>query len=175
MGDSTATLRDLFEAALALPQEQRAPYLAQRCPDPAQCAETERMLTADACDGELLASGDAASAARAIGDHWVAEALPAGSRIGVFELIDVLGEGGSSTVFRAFRQVEGVRQEVALKLLARGLYSDDARCQFRREREALVRLQHPAIARLVIALRVRVHFSRAGPHRSTLNQVEPQP
>ena len=144
-----ATLRDLFEAAIKLPAAERARWLAERCPDPQRRAEVERMLAADATEGELLSSGDAASAARAIGDTGVADALPAGSRIGPFELLEVLGEGGSSTVFRAFREVDGVRQEVAIKLLARGLYTSDAQRQFRREREALARLRHPGIAHLI--------------------------
>jgi serine/threonine-protein kinase len=142
-------LRDLFEEAITLPAAARARLLEESCPDPARRAEVERMLAADAVEGELLSSGDAASAARAIGDTSVVEAMPAGSRIGPFELVEVLGEGGSSTVFRAFREVEGVRQEVAIKLLARGLYTADAQGQFRREREALARLQHPGIARLI--------------------------
>ncbi|WP_447734444.1 serine/threonine-protein kinase [Rhodanobacter soli] len=144
-----ATLRDLFEAAIKLPAAERARWLAERCPDPRRRAEAERMLAADATEGELLSSGDAASAARAIGDASVADAVPAGSRIGPFELLEVLGEGGSSTVFRAFREVDGVRQEVAIKLLARGLYTSDAQRQFRREREALARLRHPGIAHLI--------------------------
>lgn len=144
-----ATLRDLFEAAIKLPAADRARWLAERCPDPQRRAEVERMLAADATEGELLSSGDAASAARAIGDTGVADAVPAGSRIGPFELLEVLGEGGSSTVFRAFREVDGVRQEVAIKLLARGLYTSDAQRQFRREREALARLRHPGIAHLI--------------------------
>ncbi|MEO8998453.1 MAG: serine/threonine-protein kinase [Rhodanobacter sp.] len=147
--ESTPTLRELFEAALKLPVETRTALLAERCPDPVRRAELERMLAADALDGELLSPGDAASAARAIGDANVAQALPAGSHIGPFELVEVLGEGGSSTVFRAFREGEGVRQEVAIKLLARGLYTTDAQHQFRREREALTRLRHPGIARLI--------------------------
>ncbi len=146
---STPSLRELFEAALALPADARARLLAERCPDPLRRAEVERMLVADDSDGELLSTGDAARAARAIGDASVAEALPAGSRIGPFELVEVLGEGGSSTVFRAVRETEGVRQEVAIKLLARGLYTADAQRQFRREREALTRLRHPGIARLI--------------------------
>ncbi|WEN13822.1 protein kinase [Rhodanobacter sp. AS-Z3] len=112
-------------------------------------AEVEDLLAADTGDEALLASGDAASAARAIGDAAVAVMLPPGSQIGPFELIEVLGEGGSSTVFRAFRQEQGVRHEVAIKVLAHGLYSTEAKHQFRREREALSRLRHPGIAHLI--------------------------
>ncbi|MEP6898114.1 MAG: serine/threonine-protein kinase [Rhodanobacter sp.] len=148
MVEATPTLRELFEQAVNLPAGARARLLAE-CPDPARRAELERMLVADASDDDLLTPGDAASAASAIGDTDVAAALPAGSRIGPFELVEVLGEGGSSTVFRAFREAEGVRQEVAIKLLARGLYTADAQRQFRREREALARLRHPGIARLI--------------------------
>ncbi|HEY8683396.1 MAG TPA: serine/threonine-protein kinase, partial [Rhodanobacter sp.] len=147
--ESTPSLRDLFEEALTLPAATRQRLLTERCPDPLRRAEVERLLAADATEGELLSGGDAASAARMIGDTSVAEALPAGSHIGPFELVEVLGEGGSSTVFRAYRDVEGVRQEVAIKLLARGLYTADAQRQFRREREALARLRHPGIARLI--------------------------
>ncbi|MCX7514496.1 serine/threonine-protein kinase [Frateuria hangzhouensis] len=146
---SLPSLRELFEAALPLPADARANLLAERCPDPRLRAQLERMLVADATEGELLSTGDAARAAHAIGDASVAEALPAGSCIGPFELIEVLGEGGSSTVFRACRENDGVRQEVAIKLLARGLYTAEAQRQFRREREALARLRHPGIARLI--------------------------
>ena len=147
--EPTATLREVFEAALGLPVAERARLLTERCPDPALRAEIERLLAADATAGEWLTGGDAAHAAQSIGDASVARALPAGSRIGPFELAEVLGEGGSSTVFRALRQVDEVRQEVAIKLLARGLYTAEARRQFRREREALARLRHPGIARLI--------------------------
>ncbi len=147
--ESTPSLRDLFEEALTLPMAARMRHLTERCPDPLRRAEVERMLAADAIEGELLSTGDAINAARVIGDAGGVEAMPAGSHIGPFELLEVLGEGGSSTVFRAFRDVEGVRQEVAIKLLARGLYTADAQRQFRREREALARLRHPGIARLI--------------------------
>ncbi len=146
---SVPSLRELFEAALPLSAPARARLLAERCSDPLRRTQIERMLAADAAEGELLSTGDAARAARAIGDIHIADELPVGSCIGPFELVEVLGEGGSSTVFRAFRDADGVRQEVAVKLLARGLYTSDARRQFRREREALARLRHPGIARLI--------------------------
>lgn len=147
--DATPTLRELFEQALPLPAQARDQLLDAQCSDPAWRTQIERMLTADAGEGEWLALGDAASAAAAIGEIEPDEPLPAGSRIGPFELAEVLGEGGSSTVFRAFRDVAGVRQHVALKLLARGLYTAEARRRFHHEREALARLRHPGIARLI--------------------------
>jgi serine/threonine-protein kinase len=147
--EPTPTLRDLFEEALKLPPDARARLLAGCCSDPAVRIELERMLAADAAEGEWLAGGDAASAAQVIGEPEAIEPLPPGSRIGPFELLEVLGEGGSSTVFRAFRDVEGVRQFVAVKLLARGLYTAEARRRFHHEREALARLRHPGIARLI--------------------------
>jgi serine/threonine-protein kinase len=146
--DSTPTLRELFETALQLSGAAREDWLAAHCLDPRQRKEIERMLTADTVDDDWL-PGDAVDVARVIGDAGVAAAMPPGSRINAFELIEVLGEGGSSTVFRAARQEAGVRQEVALKLLARGLYTPAARDQFRREREALARLRHPGIPRLI--------------------------
>src|SRR6185312_8461430 len=147
--EATPTLRDLFEEALKLPPDARARLLAEGCADPSMRAELERMLMADAEEGEWLAAGDAASAAQTIGETEAVEPLPPGSRIGPFELLEVLGEGGSSTVFRGCRDVEGVRQFVAVKLLARGLYTAEARRRFHHEREALARLRHPGIARLI--------------------------
>jgi serine/threonine-protein kinase len=149
MASQNPTLRELFEGALDLPEEARAQFLAGRCPDPDQRARLERMLGAGPEPDGALPAAPAAALAGALGDAAVAEALPPGSRIGPFELVEVLGEGGSSTVFRAARTVDGVRQEVALKLLRRGLYSPDAQRQFRRERQVLSQLQHPAIARLI--------------------------
>jgi serine/threonine-protein kinase len=146
---STPTLRDLFEKALNLPPGERVRLLAESRVDSTLRADLERMLEADASEGDGLAAGDAASAARAIGETEAVEPLPAGSRIGPFELLEVLGEGGSSTVFKAFRDIDGVRQHVAVKLLARGLYTAEARRRFHHEREALARLRHPGIARLI--------------------------
>jgi serine/threonine-protein kinase len=142
------SLRDLFEAAIELAPAARAAFLDLRCVDTSLRARVERLLLADA-DAAALFSGGARAAAVAIGDAELSDALPPGSRIGPFELVAVLGEGGSSTVFHARREVQGVQQDVALKVLRRGLYSPDAQRQFRRERLALGQLQHPGIARLI--------------------------
>jgi len=142
------SLRELFDACIDLPPSARQAYLAAHCTDAALCERVERLLLADGGDDALFAGG-AQAAATAIGTADAGVSLPAGSRVGPFEIVGVLGEGGSSTVFRAQRDSAGVRQQVALKILHRGLYSADAQRQFRRERSALTQLTHPGIARLI--------------------------
>ncbi len=148
MTTSSTALRDLFEEALALAPEARGAFLDEHCRDAELRARIERMIAADS-DDDVVLEQSADAVARVIGETDAVPSLPPGTRIGPFELIEILGEGGSSTVFRAARTVEGVRQVVALKLLRRSLYSRDAQRQFRRERLALAQLRHPGIARLI--------------------------
>jgi serine/threonine-protein kinase len=148
MPSPTPTLRELFEAAVELSIDERVRFLDAYCNDPAQRAWLEKMLTGADREG-MLPLAPAAVLAQALGEPEPDPTLPPGSRIGSFELVEVLGEGGSSTVFRATRTVDGVQQDVALKLLRRGLYTPEARRQFRRERLILSQLTHPGIARLI--------------------------
>ncbi|MDR2216191.1 MAG: hypothetical protein LBE59_10185, partial [Nevskiaceae bacterium] len=120
------SLRELFDAALALPPEQRNAFIAEQGGDDEQRSRLTRLLANadDAADPEgVLPRLDVAQLVNALAEE--APVLPPDARIGSFELLEVLGEGGSSTVFRAARTVEGVRQEVALKLLRRPLHSPD--------------------------------------------------
>ena len=142
------TLRGLFDACIDLTADERARFLAANCPDEALRDEVAALLRADA-DAEGLFAGGVEAAARAIGHGEMEPVLPVGSRIGPFEIVAVLGEGGSSTVFRARRDSAGVRQDVALKILHRGMYTASAQRQFRRERQALAQLTHAGIARLI--------------------------
>lgn len=72
-----------------------------------------------------------------------------GQSIGGFRIVSRLGEGGSSVVFAAERDVAGATQHVALKLLRTGLFSPEAQRRFRREQAILAGLTHPNIARLI--------------------------
>jgi serine/threonine-protein kinase len=148
MIEPTPTQRELFEAALALAPEQRAAYLAAHCTDPAQRMAIERMLAADVAEDARVLDESLDDLLERVGD-FIDEAPPPGMRIGPFRLLDKLGEGGSSIVFRAEREQAGVRQVVALKLLRRGLYAQDEQRRFRDERRALTQLRHPGIAHLI--------------------------
>jgi serine/threonine protein kinase/tetratricopeptide (TPR) repeat protein len=82
---------------------------------------------------------DASSARDALGD-----------RIGAYRLVEVIGEGGMGVVYRA-EQTVPIRREVALKLIRRGLDTDRIIARFQSERQALARMDHPSIARVLDA------------------------
>jgi uncharacterized protein YciI len=66
---------------------------------------------------------------------------------GRYTLIEVIGEGGMGSVYRA-RQSEPVRRDVALKLIKTGMDSRAVVARFDAERQALALMDHPNIARV---------------------------
>lgn len=76
------------------------------------------------------------------------DALP-GTKIGGFEIIEKIGEGGMGVVYLAEHQGDGFTQKVALKLIKRGMDSSSVHKRFVTERSLLARLEHPNIARLI--------------------------
>ena len=74
-------------------------------------------------------------------------ALPPGSRIGVYEIVSLLGAGGMGEVYRA-RDTD-LKREVAIKVLPAPLAGDAERlARLRREAEVLAALNHPNIAHI---------------------------
>jgi hypothetical protein len=65
-------------------------------------------------------------------------------------LTELLGRGGFGTVYRAEQQ-EPIRRPVAVKVLNPGMDSREILARFAAEREALNRMDHPGIARLLDA------------------------
>jgi eukaryotic-like serine/threonine-protein kinase len=143
---SASRLRQLFDAAVELPLAAREEWLLREVPDADERARLARLLAADHGAGALDVPLDAR--ATRLGDDADDNAL-AGRTIGAFRLLRPLGQGGMATVFLAERCDPQFRQQVALKLLRRGLYSDLEQKLFRRERRALASLSHPNIAHLI--------------------------
>jgi serine/threonine protein kinase len=73
----------------------------------------------------------------------------AGRHFGSYEIIREIGRGGLGAVYLAVRSDGEYRKEVALKLIRRGLDTDDILRRFRNERQILAQLDHPNIARLI--------------------------
>src|SRR5690606_31006528 len=72
-----------------------------------------------------------------------------GQRVGAFRLTRLIGEGGMAIVFHGERDTGEFSQQVAVKLLRRGLWSPFEQRLFRREQQALASLSHPNITRLI--------------------------
>ncbi|MFT4540028.1 MAG: serine/threonine protein kinase [Planctomycetota bacterium] len=73
----------------------------------------------------------------------------AGERLGSYELREPIAAGGMGHVFRAVRADDVFEKEVAIKLVKRGMDSDEILRRFRLERQVLAGLEHPGIARLL--------------------------
>jgi tetratricopeptide (TPR) repeat protein len=69
---------------------------------------------------------------------------------GRYELVSVLGEGGTGKVWLA-RQLEPVKREVAVKIIRAGLLMKPVSARFNREHQVLARLGHPNIAAVLDA------------------------
>jgi len=70
-----------------------------------------------------------------------------GARIGRYELVRVLGEGGMGVVYLA-EQREPIRRRVALKIIKPGMDSRRVIARFEAEQQTLAVMDHPNVARV---------------------------
>jgi len=138
-----------FDDVVALtPVERQARVAALQLPDAAN-EKLQTMLDADrSVPAGLRDIADAIDRICTDDDEAVGQSL-VGTHIGTFCLLELIGQGGSSAVFRARRQAGTGTQVVALKLLRTGLYSANEQRRFRREQAILAQLTHPNIAGLI--------------------------
>lgn len=124
---------DLFDQAVNRPEDERAAWLARRCAgDPALEREVVRMLDADRSAGDFL--GDTARIGPPRG-------VPPPAAFGRYRVVERIGGGGFSEVFRGFDPV--LRRAVAIKVCRWA--TPEVRRRFAREAEIVARLDHPNV------------------------------
>ncbi|MEO1082874.1 MAG: serine/threonine-protein kinase [Acidobacteriota bacterium] len=133
----------IIAEALELEGDELRSYLDETCGDDAALrAEVESLLdVADERFSEAFLETPAA-------ESWLGgldDSTNPPRRIGDFELLNRLGEGGMGAVYLA--QQHNPRRKVAIKLV-RGPHSDRLARRFAGEWQALARLNHPYIAAL---------------------------
>ena len=140
----------LFAQALDLPEDQRDAFLAGICGgDPVLRDEVQVLLDAES-RSEGLFEGPAPDVVRkALGEYEDASTLSTPEHAGAYEIVREIGRGGMGTVCLAKRTADDFEQRVAVKLLRRGLDTDDIVRRFVGERRILAGLEHPNIARLL--------------------------
>ncbi len=132
-------------AAADLPAADRARFLDHACHgDTYVRQEVESLLRADARRGESVLSAIASEAQLVFGADGII-----GSRIGAYRITGEIGRGGMGTVYLAVRDDDQYQKRVAIKLIRRGMDTEDVLDRFRHERQILANLEHPYIARLL--------------------------
>ncbi len=137
----------LFDEWLDLPLAEREQKLATlMLDDPELAAIVSKLLQADQEASGLLEKGVEPIVNRVI--QLDVEDLSQ-KQVGPFQLQRLLGRGGMGEVWLAERTFEDMTQQVALKLLKRGMDSEALAARFLQERRILAELNHPHIAKLM--------------------------
>ncbi|HEX4666822.1 MAG TPA: serine/threonine-protein kinase, partial [Chthoniobacterales bacterium] len=141
-------VKKLFEAVIDLDPNQRAAFVERECGgDEALRSEIESLLESDEqTDGFI--EQPAFEIPRDLFPDAREEQL-ANRQFGPYHVIREIGRGGLGAVYLAARSDDEYRKEVAIKVIRRGLDTEDILRRFRNERQILAQLDHPNIARLI--------------------------
>lgn len=129
-------INDIFNDAADLNLAERAEFLDKNCESDEIRREVEKLLAAEDASEKFLEK-----------PALEFSALKKPEKIGNYHIIKEIGKGGMGTVYLAERK--DLKKRVALKVIKKGLDSEDILRRFRHEREILAALEHPNIARLL--------------------------
>jgi serine/threonine protein kinase len=143
----------IFEAASRLPEKDRAAFLDQACGREEhlrkRVMEALARASASTAPGAEGQTADSPHPTIAIQVPDAFEEKP-GDRIGRYELVEKLGEGGMGSVWVA-EQRQVIRRKVALKVIKLGMDTKQVVGRFEAERQALALMDHPDIAKVLDA------------------------
>ncbi|MBZ0173210.1 MAG: protein kinase, partial [Phycisphaerales bacterium] len=137
----------VYQMVRAASPADRDALLTRECAgDDALRAEVESLLGHDLDTASIidhLAQSGAASDSN-IGTEPPDNRDP--ERIGHYKILRRLGRGGMGTVYAALRD-DAVRMMVAIKVVRKGIDTEDVLRRFERERQLVASLDHPNIAK----------------------------
>jgi tetratricopeptide (TPR) repeat protein len=151
MNNRKKKLEGIFHAVSELSSPgERENYLQEACAGDAELrCEVEALLNAAPTGDELFRACDRGS--RQFGTISSAPiAEQAGSLIGRYKLLEIIGEGGMGVVYMA-EQEQPVRRKVAIKIIKLGMDTRQVVARFEAERQALAMMDHPHIAQVLDA------------------------
>src|SRR5262245_36262074 len=138
-------IEDIFRTAVDRPAAERDDYLTRVC-DGDEDLRREVLSLIERDTDEDFIQAPIANIARSFTakpSNDLTEEL-----IGPYRVTRLIGRGGMGAVYEAERDDDQFRQQVAIKIIKRGMDTDFVRDRFLRERRILASLDHPHIARL---------------------------
>ncbi|MEZ4652761.1 MAG: serine/threonine-protein kinase [Candidatus Eisenbacteria bacterium] len=147
--DERRRIAEILKAALMLDGSERSAFLDEHCPPGETREQIERLLQEAEADDSFLETGGGLGFVPPPTRAPAADPgeSAAGQMIRGYRLIELIGTGGMGEVWKA-EQTTPVRRLVALKLVKRGMDSDEVVARFESERQALAIMNHPNIARV---------------------------
>jgi serine/threonine-protein kinase len=137
-------VKAVFQQAVDLPPAQRAAWLDGACAGDGELRrEVDSLLAEHDEDGGPLQTSVFGAAGALVEDELE------GQRVGPYRIVERIGSGGMGTVYRAVRADDAFEKRVAIKVIKRGMDTEDTLRRFHAERQTLARLDHPNIATLL--------------------------
>jgi eukaryotic-like serine/threonine-protein kinase len=145
----------VFTGAIALEPAERFAFVERRCGGDLELRDAVLSLLKRAVEAEDFLENPGIHVPGSLLDDWRDETEeeeegPASRKpVGAYRLVREIGRGGTGSVYLAERADGAFEQQVAIKILRRGVDTDDVLARFRAERQILASLNHPNIARLL--------------------------
>ncbi len=146
MTDKTShnRIKEIFSEALELSESERPQFLEKSCGDDENLRSEVESLLESFKKSENFIEKPAADFKQVF-----AEDKRIGQIIGNCKIIKEIGKGGMGVVYLASREDEEFKKRVAIRVVKRGLDTEDVLRRFRNERQILAGLHHANIAQLL--------------------------
>ncbi|MCC5939988.1 MAG: serine/threonine protein kinase [Balneolaceae bacterium] len=141
------TLSDLYEEAHKLTPGEQTAFVEKNCSDPAMRDELLSMLNVDESSSRFFDSLTSNIIRPAFEE--LSDLPPQSGTVHNYRLIKKIGRGGMGSVYLAERNDDAFETRVAVKILRRGLDTEDILQRFDSERQILAQLNHPNITHLI--------------------------
>src|SRR5262245_7838360 len=143
--DERRQIEDAFLAAVDLPPDEQARFVdAAFAAGTDLRAELESLLASERKGPGAIARAVEDEAAALVGEQTLV-----GTRLGAYRVLQEIGRGGMGAVYLATRDDDEFQKQVAIKVVKRGMDTDEILGRFRRERQILASLEHAYVARLI--------------------------
>ena len=137
----------MFESATDLPENEQIKFIEDHCHDPEMKEELLDLLEVEQESTTYFDSLSSQLIEPAF-DEFI-DLPPSSGKVNNYKILRKLGRGGMGSVYLAERSDKSFTNNVAVKILRRGLDSDDILYRFKIERQILAQLNHPNITHLL--------------------------
>ena len=140
-------IKAIFYPALDLPENERLDFVKEKCGDDDTLFEEIKVLIASSEQNTTFIEKPVFAVSELVVAKEKRNLI--GRQIGAYKIEKEIGRGGMGAVYLASRADKEFEKKVAVKLIKRGLDTDEIIKRFRNERQILAGLDHTNITRLI--------------------------